>query len=548
MIGFNSFDCKKPWEVNMVFDDKSTYENNQYSNSQKAYSEAELTEMKLSTSLAENIELVKKVVGSNADLVNRNFFLGRIEAVSAAVFYFDNMINTDLLDVNVMKPLLTDSYTSGLTTGAQIVSEIRSGNLITRAEIKIGKNIKEITDGLVTGTVVVLIDGIDESYVISVKGRDYRSIEESEVEPTVKGPRDAFIEVLSVNIGLIRRRINSPNLMFECMKVGRVTQTKVCIGYIRGICSSKLVNEIKSRINKIDIDGILVSNYIEEFIDDDPFSIFPQIRNTERPDTASAALLEGRAVIMVDNTPVALIVPGEFFSLLQSAEDYYNRYTFSSLIRILRYIAFFIALTLPAFYIAVANFHPELIPTRLLVSIISARRGVPLPNVAEAVIMEGTFEILREAGVRLPRPVGQAVSIVGGLVIGQAAVQASIVSPLMVIIVSLTAIAAFTIPQYNISLSVRILRFVLMILASIFGLYGLMLGLLFLLLHLCSIRSFGTPYLTPWTPFKVSDLKDTVVRLPWWTFTRRPSATSHNKRRMASDQMPKPPKDGRSNP
>lgn len=521
--------------------EKSFRGDNNQDISKEVYSEAVLAEMQLGTSLAHNAEMVKKVVGGNFDLVSRYFTLGRIETVHAAVFYFDNMLDPKQVDSNIMKPMIEGSYSSGLLKGSEIVSEICSGNIITRTEIKTAKNMKELTDGLLEGDVVLLIDGTAESYVISVKGYDYRNIKESEVEPTVKGTRDSFVEVLNINIGLIRRRIKSPNLIFEPMKIGRITQTNICISYIRGVCPQNLINEVRSRIKKIDIDGVLGSNYIEEFIVDEPFSIFPQIRNTERPDVASAALLEGRAVILIDNTPVTLIVPGEFFSLLQSSEDYFNGYIFSSVLRILRFIALAIALTLPSFYIAIVNFHQELIPTRLLVSIISARTGVPFPNFAEALLMEAAFEILREAGVRLPRPVGPAVSIVGGLVIGQAAVQASIVSPLMVIVVSLTAICAFTIPQYNISLSIRLLRFWLIILSATLGLYGMMLGILFLLLHLCSIRSFGTPYIAPLAPFNLNDNKDTFVRAPIWMFKNRPSYTSYNKRRIASDGMRKPP-------
>lgn len=513
-----------------------------YNVSQEVYTEAELAGMKLSTSLTENIKVFNQIMGDNTDLVTRNFVLGRNDVAPAVLFFIDNLIDSKHIDFNIIQPLLTDSYASGLNTGPEIIREIHLGNLITRGQIIKAEDMNALMDGLLAGEAVLLIEGVEEAYVISTKGYEHRVVTESNVEPVVSGPRDAFIEVLNVNLGLIRRRIQSPNLVFQSLKVGRVTQTKVCVAYIRGICPAERVTEVWSRISKIDIDAILGSNYIEEFINDEPFSIFPQMRNTERPDIASAALLEGRVVIITDNTPTAQIIPGEFFSLFHSAEDYYNRFFFSSAIRLLRYVAAFIALTLPSCYIAVSNFHQELIPTKLLASIISARTGVPLSNFLEAFLMEFTFEILREAGVRLPRPVGQAVSVVGGLVIGQAAVQASIVSPLMVIVVSLTAIATFCVPQYNISHPIRILRFPLMILSATLGLYGLMLGLLFILLHVCSIRSFGTPYFAPLAPFKPSDLKDTFIRAPLWTFNKRPSETSHNKKRMTSDQMPRPPK------
>ncbi len=513
-----------------------TKKNSMPSASLEVYTEAKLEGIKISNSIIENIEIINKIVGENTDLVTRHFTLGRNKLIPAVLFYFDNMIDSAHIDLNIIQPLLTDAYTSGLTTGPEIIKAIELGNIISRGQMTKVNEMKTLTNGLLEGDAVLLIESVNEAYVLSAKGYAHRAVTVSDIEPVVNGPKDAFIEVLSVNLSLIRRRIHSPNLVFQSLKVGKVTQTTVCVAYIKGICSTELVTEVWSRISKIDIDGILGSNYIEEFISDEPFSVFPQVRNTDRPDVASAALLEGRVVIVVDNTPKILILPGEFFSLLQSAEDYYNRYFFSTVIRLLRYLAVFIALTLPAFYLAAANFHQELIPTDLLVSIISARTGVPFPNFLEAFLMEGTFEILREAGVRLPRPIGQAVSIVGGLVIGQAAVQASIVSPLMVIVVSLTAIATFTIPQYNISQSIRLLRFPLMILGATLGLYGLMLGLLFLLIHLASIRSFGTPYLAPLSPLKLSDLKDTVIRAPLWVHIKRPSEIARNKNRMDSNK------------
>lgn len=527
---------------NKIWRSETANEGTQSKVSQEAYSDTLLSEMKLSSSLVQNTEMINKIIGGNVDLIERNFTLGRKKTISATLFYFDNMIDPKHLDINIMQPLLTDSYTSGFDTGPQIVSEIQAGNIITRSQIRKSKNIKELLHGLLKGEAVLLTEGIDEVFIINSKGYEYRNVTEPDVEPVVRGPKEAFIEELSVNLGLIRRRIHSPNLIFESLELGKVTKTTVCFGYIRGICSTNLIAEVRLRISKIDIDGVLESSFIEEFINDEAYSFFPQARNTERPDVACAALLEGRIVIIVDNTPVTLIVPGELFSLLQAPEDYYNRYIFSTLVRIIRYIAFIVALTLPSLYIAVTNYHQELIPTSLLTSIISSRTGVPLPNILEAFLMECTFEILREAGVRLPRPVGQAVSIVGALVIGQSAVQASLVSPLMVIVVSLTAIATFSIPQYNISHPIRILRFPLMLITAVLGFYGFILGLLFILIHLCSLRSFGVPYLAPLAPYEATNMNDTIIRSPLWTFITRPKETTWNNRRMSSNQKPKPPK------
>lgn len=502
----------------------------------KSFTEEELKKMEISASLTQNMNQLKEIMGKNADLITRNITLGRSGSKPAALVYLDNLIDSHHVDPDIMRPLVLDAYTSGLTTGSEIIEQLKAGNLITRGQTKTGKNFNDLLGGVLKGEAGLLVDGVKEAYIISSKGYEYRSIAESDVEPVVRGPREAFIEVLSVNVGLIRRRIHSPNLVFESLELGTVGKVKICMGYIRGICPAGLSDEVRARIEKIRIDTVLETSYIEEFIQDNPYSIFPQMRTTEKPDTVASSLMEGRVAIIVDTTPVVLIVPGEFFSLMQAPEDYYNRYSFSILVRLLRYFAFAIALLLPSSYIAATNYHQEMIPTGLLVSIIAARAAVPFPAVIEAMIMEITFEILREAGVRLPRPIGQAVSIVGALVVGQAAVQANIVSPLMVIVVALTGIATFSIPQFSMSLPVRILRFLLMLLASVLGMFGVMIGILFIMLHLFSLESFGKPYMSPLSPLRTGDLKDTAVRLPWWSFVRRPENSSRNIKRMRSGQ------------
>jgi len=511
-------------------------------NHSRDYSEEELKKILISSSLTANIENIKGIIGKNADLIIRNIVLGRSKPIPAVLFFFDNLIDSHHLDDNIVSPLTLDIYSSGLNTGSEIIEQLEAGNVITRGEVKIRSSMNTLLDGVLSGDVGLLIDGIDAAYVISTKGYEYRSVAESDVEPVVRGPREAFIEVMSTNIGLIRRRIHNPSLVFELLLIGKVSKTKVCVAYIKGICPDTLLEEVLSRLGRIDIDGILESNYLEELIQDHPYSIFPQVRNTERPDVVAASLLEGRIAIIIDNTPVALIVPGEFCSLMQSAEDYYNRYTFSSAIRLLRYFVFGTSILLPAFYIAVVNFHQDMIPTRLLQTIISARVQVPFPASIEAFIMIISFEILHEAGIRLPRPIGQAVSIVGALVIGEAAVMANLVSPLMVIIVALTAITKFCIPQYNITLSIRLARIMVMVVASILGLYGVMVSILFLMLHLFSMESFGKPYMSPISPLRVSDIKNTIIRSPWWALVRHPAYGTVDSKHMPQGQSPHPSK------
>lgn len=509
-----------------------------------SYSDEELGKIKISADLTDNINLINKILNNNSDLVIRKITLGKADCRVAAIFYIENLIDSDKVDNDIIRPLSLDANISGFTTSSAIIGQIKCGNLITKGKVKTSDNMKDFMYGLLNGNACLLISGLADAYLIGAKGNNNRSISEPQNEPTIRGPRDAFVETLGVNIGLIRKRIQSPNLSAEIIDIGVKTHTKVCITYLRGVCPPSRVEEVRSRLKKINIDGILESGYLEEFIQDNPYSIFPQIRNTERPDVASGALLEGRVAIITDNTPIVMIVPGEFFSLLQSSGDYYDRYIFSSFIRILRFITLLIATFMPAFYIAVTNYHKEMIPTSLLMGIASARTGVPLPTALEALAMNFAFELLYEAGVRLPKSLGQTISIVGALIIGEAAVQAKLVSPLMVIVISITGIATFCIPQYNVVLPIRILRFIFIILASVMGLFGMMIGILYLLLHLSTLRSFGVAYLMPLFPLDLSGLKDSVIRSPWWGFVKRPDYISANANRMKAGQKPKPPETG----
>jgi len=319
----------------------------------------------------------------------------------------------------------------------------------------------------------------------------------------------------------------------------------VAVCYIQGIANDKVVEEVKKRLNRIKIDGIVGSGYIEELIRDEPVTLFPLVFTTERPDRVAASLLEGRVTIMVDNTPMNLIVPCTFISMLQASEDYYIAPEFATFVRFLRFISLNISLMFPAVTVAIFSFHQELIPRPLLATVAGARQELPFPIFMEIFIMEITFEILREAGVRLPKTVGQAISTVGGLVIGQAAVNAGFVSPLSVIVVALTAIASFTIPNYTAGSCIRISRFFLLICSGLLGLIGMMFGLMTMLFHLCSLRSFGVPYLTPITPYSLRDLKDTLVRAPWWAMITRPRLIEGKEpERQERSQGPQKPKGG----
>lgn len=471
--------------------------------------------------LAANVDYLLKTFANCCDLVMRPLKMGKDGSLTACIIYFDGIVNQDTLGENIMRAVMIEGVDLLDSPEDPLYTRVYD-RLLTVGEVKLLRDLNNLIGEVLNGQLGLILDGQEVCFSLGIKGGKTRGVEEASSEAVVRGPRDGFTEDIRVNTALIRRRVKSPRLKFEKLTIGTLTRTEVNIAYIEGLVMENLVAEIKQRLQRIEIDGIIESGYIEEFIEDTPKSLFGQTAPTERPDRAAVALLEGRAVILIDNTPYVLMVPTVFPMLLGAAEDYYTRFTFSSLIRILRLISLNVALLLPSLYIAVTTFHQEMLPTQLLVSFAGVREGLPFPIFAETLTMEFTFEVLREAGVRLPRQVGQAVSIVGALVIGEAAVNAGLVSPTTVIIVSLTAISNFTIPIIEGANTIRILRFPLMILAGAFGFIGVTVGLLLILVHLCSLRSFGVPYLNPIAPLQTSDLKDTFIRVPWWYMRRRP--------------------------
>ncbi len=511
----------------------------------RVYLDDELKHMAVLSRLEDNLNLMRNIFGLNADVVIRRFRLGAAEQTEAAVIYVDGMTDNALFNNDIMKPLMLESRQTGFKPMVGSLLEWVKNSAVPVSNVFEARNIENVVSSMLYGNVILFIDGQDSALVLDIKNWSSRSVAEPDSEILVRGPREGFVETLRTNTSLIRRRLRSPNLIMENLHIGRVTHTGVTIAYIRGIVSPDMVAEVKRRLQRIEIDGVLESGYLEEFIEDNPYSPFPQIIHTERPDRVAASLLEGRVAILTDGTPVVLIVPVELTAFMRSAEDYYERYIMGTLILWLRFVAFGMSLLLPSLYIAVTTFHQEMIPTRLLISLAAAREGVPFPALVEALLMEFTFEALREAGVRLPRSVGQAVSIVGALVIGQAAVQAGIVSPLMVIVVAVTGIASFANPAFNMGLALRLLRFPMMLLAATLGLFGVMVGILAIMIHLAGLRSFGVPYLSSLAPLHPGNLKDVLVRAPWWAMDNRPIETAKlNRRRQARGLKPSAQKPG----
>lgn len=373
------------------------------------------------------------------------------------------------------------------------------------------------------GSAVLLIDGMSEVFILGTPKGNTRSVEEPISEALLRGPRLGFNETLSDNTAMLRRHGQSTELAMISFTVGERIEKELVLTYLKGVANDELIKEITRRIKTINIDDVQESGYLEQLMEDNYLSPFQQIQNTERPDRVMAALLEGRAAILLDGTPFALIMPTTFGMLLQSPEDYYDRWFSGSLLRLLRFFSASVALFAPALYISFLSFHPGLIPTKLAISIISSRQGVPFATLIEALIMEISIEILREAGLRLPKPIGPAMGIVGGLIIGKAAVEAGIVSPILVIVVAVTAISSFSIPMYSAGITLRFLRFIAMFFAAVFGLYGVVMFFLLLSSHLIKLKSFGVPYLSMVTPYRMSDLRDFIIRIPLQLMKRRPA-------------------------
>lgn len=500
-------------------------------------------EIKLSLDLTSNIEMIKKIMGSAGDIVIREFTIVSDIKIKAAVILIKGLAERELINEQIIGQLMSNNRFSGAEDNIEVFQRIKEygiPNIYVSEEFDANNMINE----LISGNTILLLDKIDKALIVGSSGWKDRAVSEPTSENSVRGAKDSFTENIENNTALIRRRIKSPDLRMEAFKMGTKTKTTVLAVYLKGIAKEDIINEVRNRLKRIKIDAILDSGYIEELIEDTPLSPFPQIEHSERPDKVSAALLEGRVAILVDTTPYVLIVPTIFFQFIQSADDYYERFPIGTLTRFIRASAYIISVILPAMYIALTSFHQEMIPTTLALSIAASREGVPFPSIGEAFMMEATFEILREAGLRLPKQAGQAVSIVGGLVIGQAAVQAGIVSQAMVIVVALTGISSFAIPAFNASISGRLLRFPLMIMAAVLGLPGILAGLSIIIIHLNSLRSFGVSYMEPFTSAGKYKHKDIMVRSPWWKMNRLPSyIASKGFRRVAHDAKPEPKTD-----
>ena len=432
-----------------------------------------------------------------------------IQNVPCLLCYLDPLVDEEKLQKTIMKPLLERN-------------DLNISNIVTAKEIRISKNLMEAVTGLTKGFVVMLMEGYQKFYLFEAFAADTRSVAEPLNEQVVRGSHEGFVENIMQNLQMIRRRIENPNLVVRFFKVGKTTDTKLAIVYIQNLVNPDLIAEVEKRITAIKTDSVQTPGYVEEFIEDSPFSPFPQLLSTERPDRTTAHVIEGRIALLMEGSPSTLIMPVSFFAFYQSPEDYNSRWYIGSVLRMIRVTSFIFALGLPSVYIATVSFHSEILPAELILNIKSSLENVPFPPLLEALIMQVTLELLREAAIRLPSPIAQTIGIVGGLVIGTAIVEANLVSNMMIIVVALTAISSFAVPSYEMSMSIRLLGFPLMLLSASFGFIGLVFGLSAILIHLCGLETFGTPYFSPLGPFRFNELKDSIIRLPRWLLGKRP--------------------------
>ncbi|MFL0248640.1 spore germination protein [Candidatus Clostridium stratigraminis] len=484
--------------------------------------------VQLTKVLFQNINLFKQRFINDETINYREFENNSLLNINFCAIYVSDMVDKKILDEFVIKPLMEKDFKSILQQSNKKYNSLTSlimNKVVNEADISTSKSLQYIIDQILYGSTAILIEGCGEAIIVNTKGIKTRPIDEPETESIIKGPRQGFNESLSTCISLVRKILRTSKLKILYMEVGANTKTKIAICYIEGIASEKILQELKERLKKIDNGEIFYSQNISEYIKDSPLSLFDTIGNTERPDVFCSKISEGRIGILTDGTPFAITIPHLFIEYFQTVDDYTNNYLFAVFNRILRALAFFIAISVPALYTAVVNFHQELIPTPLLLSIAIARDGLPFPTLLEAIVMILGFDILREAGVRLPKPVGQTVSIVGALVLGEAVVNARIVSAPMVIITAITGISSFLIPRF---LTVfTILRMVFLIVSGFIGIYGYCFCVIGLFIYLMTLRSFGVPYMLYSMNIKVEYIKSTALRVPWYMMYKRPIFSSN---------------------
>lgn len=478
-----------------------------------------MSRQRISAVIQENEKRIRDAFSACDDLKVRKFSIGKNGVVSGFLCYIEVNAGNDLMNVVGRMLLFMESMDK-----EEIASTIAS-NAFVLSDANPYEYMEDAIRGVLIGDAVLFVDGAAVALKMPDQGYPKMGISKSDSEKVIRGSDESFTESEKANTALIRKRIRNTQLKVREFQVGVRSFTNVAIVYVEGLADANLVYQIQERLTAYDIDGVMDSGVLEQLAEESWFSPFPQFQTTRRPDRAAMEALNGKVIVLVDNSPIALLLPTDVNSFLKTTDDYYNRFYMATFARLIRYVAAFFALTLPGLYLAVTNFHTQILPTPLLLSFWQARMGVPFPAALEVLLMELSFELIREAGVRLPGTMGNTIGIVGGLIIGQAAVEANLVSPIVVIVVAFTALCSFAIPSEEFAFSFRILKFLLVVLSAWLGFFGFLIGLFLVLVHMASLKSFDVPYLSPYVGPQLNgyqDEKDSLVRFPLRMLWKRP--------------------------
>ena len=487
----------------------------------------------ISTELCVNLQTIKQkfLMPKNQDIIIREFRIGR--KVKAFMAYVEGMMDKNTLELAVYPKLMAKDVFEGIEEECPIDYIIES--ILTVHKIHKSNRYSHTVMEVLNGVSALFMEGCGECALIETRGYEKRSVEPPITETVVKGSQEGFTENLRTNVTLVRRIIKNENLVTELLQVGNTNHSNCAILYLQGIANPRVIQEVKKRIKRINTDFVMGDGMLEQFIEDNSLMLFPQLLTTERPDRTASFIMEGQVVIIADGTPFAITVPVTFFRLFHTSEDAFVRWPFSNFLRFIRLFGLFCATFLPGLYVALTLYHIEMIPTELLIAIARAKEMVPFPTILEVLIMEVSFELIREGGIRVPGVIGQTLGIVGALILGQAAVAAGLVSPLLVIVVSLTGLGSFAIPNYSLALAIRIERFFFIFAGAVLGFYGIALVAVLLAYFACSMKSFGVPYFSPVAP-KTKANPDVVSRYPIWTQKKRPDyLDTPDRRRQGSN-------------
>lgn len=480
--------------------------------------------------LSSKVDYLMNCLGTDGEIVVKTFITGKEKPVQAAVIYTNGLADKNMIDRDILNPLML-MVNEKLSTDSQLAAYL-ANRYIVISNIQIVNTPGECISEIKKGNTAVILEGVDQCIICNTASGEYRSISEPQNEVSARGAREGFVENIQTNLSIIRRRIKDKNLTIEKYVLGRRSQTDIALVYIKDIMDEDILNDIKQKIGCIDIDILSATGTLEQCIENHPYSVFPQSFNTERPDIIEASLMEGRLAILINGTPYVMTIPAIFPEFFQAVEDYYQRTLVANFSRILRAIAIWTVITLPSVYLTLIRFNAELIPERFLIPVVNSRIGIALSPFLEILSMEIIVEFLREGGLRLPNKIAQTLSVVGGVVIGDAAVKAQIVSPATIIVVTGSVLATFLIPNYDMAISIRLLRFPMLIMANYLGALGIAIGWYFIIFHLLSMDSYGVPY---FEIAKSSDFKDMLIRAPIWQMNKRPESILSKDRIRQSD-------------